>query len=100
VSRKNMLQSSIRTLLTLAALSVMGAASLAATQPPSAPTTVTKESREKMAVLHEQMAACLRSDKPLADCHSEMRKSCKESMGDQGCPMMGKGMGQHSHTPK
>jgi len=99
VSRKIVLQSSIRALLSLAALSLMGAASLAAT-PPSAPTTVTKESREKMAVLHEQMAACLRSDKPLADCRAEMRKSCKESMADQGCPMMGMGMGKHSHAPK
>jgi hypothetical protein len=98
MNRKIVLQSSIRTVLAVAALSVMGAASLAATPPPSA--TATKETREKMAVLHEQMAACLRSDKPLADCHAEMMKSCKESMGGQGCPMMGMGKGKHSHAPK
>src|SRR5690242_3806157 len=101
MSRKLVLQSSIRSGLVLAALSVMGTVSLAATQP-SAPATVTKETREKMALVHEQMAACLRSDKSLADCHAEMRKSCKESLGDQGCPMMGMGMGmgKHSHAPK
>jgi hypothetical protein len=106
VSRKIVLQRSIRTVLALAAMSVMGVAALAATQSPPAPSTVTKETREKMAVLHEQMAACLRSDKPLADCRAEMMKSCKESMGDQGCPMTGMGMGngmgmgKHSNAPK
>jgi hypothetical protein len=48
--------------------------------------------REKMASLHEQLAACLRSDKPISDCHSQMMKSCQETMGDQGCRMMGHGM--------
>src|SRR6185503_11117925 len=96
VSRKMVLQSSIRAALALTAMSVIGVAALAATQSPPAPATMTKETREKMAVLHEQMAACLRSDKPIADCHAEMMKSCKQSMGDQGCPM-GMGMGKHSH---
>ncbi len=100
MSRKIVLQRSMRTILALAAMSVMGAASIAATQSPPASTAVTKETREKMAVLHEQMATCLRSDKPLADCRAEMRKSCKESLGDQGCPMMGMGMGPHHHAPK
>lgn len=103
MSRKLVLQSSIRSGLVLAAMSVMGTVALAATQPAPAP-TVSKETREKMAVMHEQMAACLRSDKSLADCHTEMMKSCKESLGDQGCPMMGMGkgmgMGRHSHAPK
>ncbi len=104
MSRKLVLQSSIRSVLVLAAMSVMGTVALAATQPAPAPATVSKETREKMAVVHEQMAACLRSDKSLADCHTEMMKSCKESLGDQGCPMMGMGkgmgMGKHSHAPK
>jgi len=34
----------------------------------------TKEQREKMAEAHEQMAACLRSDKAIEDCHKEMMK--------------------------
>ena len=99
MNRKIVLHSSIRTVLALAAMSVIGAAALAATQSPPAPATMTKETREKMAVLHEQMAACLRSDKSLSDCRAEMMKGCKESMGDQGCPM-GMGMGKHSHAPK
>ena len=102
MNRKIVLQTSIRTVLALAAMSVMGVAALAATQSPPAPATVTKETREKMAVLHEQMAACLRSDKPIADCHSQMMKSCQDAMGEQGCRMMGHGMmgggsGKHDH---
>ena len=100
VSRKLVLQSSIRSGVVLAEMSVIGTVSLAATAPGPAPATVTKETREKMAVVHEQMAACLRSDKSLADCHAEMRQSCKESLGDQGCPMMGMGRGKHSRAPK
>lgn len=34
----------------------------------------TKEQREKMAAAHEKFAACLRSDRPFADCHAEMMK--------------------------
>ncbi len=57
----------------------------------------TPEMREKMAVGHEKMAACLRSEKDIKDCHKEMRKQCKDTMGDK-CPMMGmmgKGMMKH-----
>jgi hypothetical protein len=60
---------------------------------PSHP-ALTKEQREKMATIHEKMAACLRSDKSLADCHKEAMQSCQEMMGKEGCPMMG-GMHQH-----
>jgi hypothetical protein len=68
-----------------------------------------KESRERMATVYEQMAACLRSQKPLSECHSEMLKHCQAIMGSQGCTrmrstggMMGmgcgmKGMGQGLH---
>jgi hypothetical protein len=34
----------------------------------------TKEQREKMAEAHEKMAACLRSDKAIEECHAEMMK--------------------------
>lgn len=51
-----------------------------------------KEMRQKMATLHEQMAACLRSDKALADCRTEMMKGCKEHMGPNECGMMGGAM--------
>lgn len=52
-----------------------------------------RELREKMATVHEQMAACLRSDKSFADCRSQMMSSCRQSVGAQGCPMMGSGRG-------
>jgi hypothetical protein len=48
----------------------------------------TKEMREKMATVHDQMAACLRSDKAIADCHKEMMKQCEDTMGKDNCPMM------------
>src|ERR1035437_9355343 len=59
--------------------------------------TMTTEQRQKMAVTHEKMAACLRSDKPISDCHEEMRKACKETSGKDGCPMMGGKMGHGMH---
>ena len=52
-----------------------------------------KEMREKMAAMHEQMATCLRSDKAFADCRKEMMQSCQHTMGSEACPMMGMGMG-------
>ena len=33
-----------------------------------------KEMRATMASAHEQLAACLRSDRPMAECHEEMMK--------------------------
>lgn len=62
-------------------------AAFATDQPPD--TAPSKEMREKMATLHEQMAACLRSDKVLSDCHAQMMKECSELMGQNDCPMMG-----------
>lgn len=53
----------------------------------------TKEMREKMALLHEQMAACLRSSKSISECRAEMQKNCHDMMGDQGCTMMMMGTG-------
>jgi hypothetical protein len=97
MNTRNLLGNRIRTTLALVALSAMGAVALAAGPTPGASPGPTKETREKMAVLHEQMAACLRSDKPIADCHAEMKKGCQQGLGDQGCPMMGMGMGKRSH---
>jgi len=61
---------------------------------------MTAEQRTKMADAHEKMAACLRSDKPIGDCHAEMKKSCEESMGKDGCPMMKDGMMGMHHNHK
>ena len=41
---------------------------------------VTKEMRAKMAAAHEQMAACLKSDRPIMECHDEMMKQHDEFM--------------------
>ena len=59
---------------------------------PTAPSTPSKETREKMATFHEGMAACLRSDTPIAECRSEMMKNFRDLGGESGCPMMGGGM--------
>jgi hypothetical protein len=57
---------------------------------PAAGAQMTPEQRAKMADAHQAMATCLRSDRPLAECHDEMRKSCQDTMGAV-CPMMGMG---------
>ena len=59
-----------------------------------------KEQREKMATIHEQMAACLRSDKSVADCHKEAMKSCQDAMGKDWCSMMHEHMHDHMMEQK
>ena len=75
------------------------AANPPAATPAATPPAPSKETREKMAQLHEQMAGCLRSDKSVAECRTEMMKSCQDALGKEGCPMMGMGpgMGMHHH---
>lgn len=46
----------------------------------------TKEMRATMASAHEKMAACLRTDKPMAECREEMRKGAPMMRGQ--CSMM------------
>lgn len=48
-----------------------------------------KEQRQQMADVHQKMADCLKSDKPMSECKNEMMKSCHDAMGKDGCPMMG-----------
>jgi len=90
----NTRSSSSRTQHVIASVLVlMGASAVFAADPPAAkPTATPKELREKMATVHDHMAACLRSDKPLTDCRSEMMKDCQDTMGKKDCPMMGHGM--------
>lgn len=59
----------------------------------------TKEMREKMATLHEQMAACLRTDKAIEECHKQMMKNCTDTMGKDGCPMMNMHRRAMEHRP-
>jgi hypothetical protein len=80
--------------LLVAAVLVVGAAGAWAVR---AQTPPSKQMREQMAAAHEKMAACLRSDKDIAVCRSEMHKSCQAMMGAQGCPMMEMGMGGRDH---
>lgn len=74
----------------VASMLIAGCAAAADQQPPADLPPGT-EMRAKMASLHERMAACLRSERPLADCRTEMMRDCQELMGEQGCPMMGMG---------
>lgn len=46
----------------------------------------TTEDRIKMAEAHEKMAACLRSDRPMDECHEELSESCTHMKGKK-CPM-------------
>ncbi len=94
--------------LLIASVSMSAANALAQDAPAATPTpnttmtpkggkwNLTPEQRENMAKLHEQMANCLRSTKTMKECHEEMRKSC-ESLGANGCPMMGWEHGKKGH---
>ena len=46
-----------------------------------------------MAEIHQRMADCLVTQKPISACRVEMQTSCQEMMGKQGCTMMGTGNG-------
>ncbi|MCM2278080.1 MAG: PepSY domain-containing protein [Oligoflexia bacterium] len=61
-------------------------------------TRMSPADRGKMATLHENLATCLRSNRPLNECRTEMRRNCQEMMGKAGCPMaMGMGMMDKRH---
>lgn len=51
------------------------------------PMEMTAEQRVKMATIHENMATCLKSDKNIEVCHSEMKDNCKSMMGEESCHM-------------
>jgi hypothetical protein len=53
-----------------------------------------KEDRDKMAIAHTQMAACLRSDQNFMQCHDALHKECQSMMGGT-CPGMEMGQGMH-----
>lgn len=76
-----------------AALLLAGAVAAFADTPPPPNGQPSKETREKMAVLHEQLAACLRSDKPLSQCHSEMVTSCQAQLAGDCAGLAGMGHG-------
>jgi hypothetical protein len=61
--------------------------------------TMTTEQRQGMATAHDKMAACMRSDKEMSECHKEMKESCMDVMGKDGCWMM-KDMDKMHHMKK
>jgi hypothetical protein len=88
-AKASRLQVRQRLLASFGALILASASAASAAEPPSRPpATPSKEMREKMAAIHEQLAACLRSDKPIADCRKEAMKNHQEMVGKGGCPMM------------
>jgi hypothetical protein len=73
----------------IAALALVSTSpALAADAEKGAPSSPSPEVRQQMAAVHQKMAECLRSDRPIAECRSEMMKSCHDMMGEGGCPMM------------
>jgi hypothetical protein len=79
-----------------AAVALLSAsAAFAADAPKTTPSEPTAETRQKMAEIHQKMADCLRSERPIAECRAEMGQSCQGMMAGAGCPMtqdMGPGM--------
>ena len=47
------------------------------------------EMRKQMADMHQMMADCLKSDKPMGECKQEMMKNCPMMKDGKACPMMG-----------
>lgn len=90
MGKSHVAHESIRSLL---AATLIASTTFAAEMPPVRDPEPSKEMREHMAAAHDAMAACLRSDKSLADCRNEMQMTCKQPHGKQGCPMMG----MHEH---
>jgi hypothetical protein len=95
MSKSQIARELVRVLL---AAILFASATFAAEMPSARDPEPSNEIREKMAVAHDEMAACLRSDKSFANCRNEMQKSCKQMHGEQGCPMMN--MGMHEHMKK
>jgi len=79
----------------IAALALVSVSPAFAADPEkAAPSEPSPEVRQQMAAVHQKMADCLRSDRPIAECKAEMKKSCHEMMGERGCPMMGASGGE------
>ena len=75
------------TVLVLGAIVGLAATALAQGMPMGP--EMTADQRQKMADVHEKMAACLRSDRATADCHQEMLKSCQTTMNGPCTMTMG-----------
>jgi hypothetical protein len=80
--------SKVRARTAIAALLLLSGAASTRADLPAPEHALSKETREKLAALHEQMAACLRSEKSLLECRGAMMRSCQEQLGSDGCPMI------------
>lgn len=70
-----------------------GAAAAQETAPP-APGTPSADQRHAMAEIHQKMADCLDSERPINECRADMLTNCRTMMGPESCPkMMGLGHG-------
>ena len=78
----------MKLLLTLALLLPVFAPAFANEEKMAMMENMSKDDREKMAKLHENMASCLRSDKEVKACHEQMMTGCKDTMGEKFCAMM------------
>jgi len=87
-----------RFVLAVASAVLVSGVALAAEAVKPAPVDPSPEQRHKMAEVHQRMADCLVSARPMAECRSEMQKSCQEMMGKAGCSMMDGGMMQGQGT--
>ena len=70
---------------------VSSSVALGADPSTNAQSVPTPAARQQMAAVHEKMAACLRTDRPISECRAEMLKTCQDTMGQTGCPLMGAG---------
>ena len=74
------------TLIACAATALLGSFAMvfAADAPAPDKAAISKEMREKMASAHERVAACLRTDKSVDECHAELMKAHDSMMGAAG----------------
>ena len=79
----------------LAVASAMLAAGVALAEDAGKPVPAdpSPEQRHKMAEVHQQIADCLLSTRPMSECRSEMHKNGAGMMGKDGCSMMDGEMG-------
>lgn len=99
-SRNISLRIKLRSWILAAALATLASFSTTSSAaPPSAEPAASHQMREQMAAMHEQAAACLRSDKPMAECRSEMMQTCQKMMGGSCKVMKGMQMGKRQHMP-
>ena len=82
-----------RLVLAVASVLISNGPAFAADAAKPAPADPSPEQRHQMAEIHQRMADCLNSERPMTECRSEMQKSCQEMMGMGGCSMMDGHMG-------